>query len=64
MTDAMTNQWVNEPQQARSRETMNRFILAAERLLREKPFDEITIGEIVEVAERTVRGPPQNKIRV
>ena len=54
MTDAMTNQWVNKPQQARSRETMNRFILAAERLLREKPFDEITIGEIVEVAERTV----------
>ena len=54
MTDALTNQWVNEPQQARSKETMNRFVLAAERLLREKPFDEITIGELVEGAERTV----------
>lgn len=50
----MTNQWVNEPQQARSKETMNRFVVAAERLLRDKPFDEITIGELVEVAERTV----------
>ena len=51
---AATQNWVNQPQQARSRETMNRFVLAAERLLREKPFDDITIGEIVDGAERTV----------
>ena len=51
---AATQDWVNQPQQARSRETMNRFVLAAERLLREKPFDDITIGEIVDGAERTV----------
>lgn len=54
MADAITNQWVNQPQQARSRETMNRFVIAAETLLRDKQFDEITIGELVEVAERTV----------
>lgn len=51
---AIDEQWVNQPQQARSKETMNRFVLAAERLLRDKPFDDITIGEIVEGAERTV----------
>ena len=51
---AATQDWVNQPQQARSRETMNRFVLAVELLLREKPFDDITIGEIVDGAERTV----------
>ena len=51
---ATDEKWVTQPQQARSKETMNRFVLAAERLLREKPFDDITIGEIVDGAERTV----------
>ncbi len=55
MTETATDQkWVNKPQQARSRETMNLFVVAAETLLRQKTFDEITIGEIVEQSDRTV----------
>ncbi len=47
-------EWITEPVQARSQETLNRFLDAAEELLREQPFDEITVAEIVRRAERTV----------
>lgn len=45
---------MNVPQQARSQETLSRFLEAAEALLREKLFDDITIAEIVTRADRTV----------
>lgn len=45
---------MNAPQQARSQETLERFLEATEQLLREKPFDEITIADIVARADRTV----------
>jgi len=38
---------LREPVQARSRETLDRFLLAAEDLLGEKRFEEITVAEIV-----------------
>jgi AcrR family transcriptional regulator len=51
---ADTRGWVTEPLQARSQETLARFLEAADQLLREKPFEDITIAEIVEHADRTV----------
>lgn len=55
----MTNQpdssdWVTEPVQARSQETLTRFLDAAEELLKEQSFDDITVAGIVRRAERTV----------
>lgn len=38
---------VRTPQQARSRRTLERILDAAERLLAERPFEEITVAEIV-----------------
>lgn len=40
------------PRQQRSRETMDRFAEAAEALLRERPFEAITVQEIVAAAGR------------
>jgi AcrR family transcriptional regulator len=42
------------PAQQRSRETMDRFAAAAEELLREKPFEEISVKEIVARAGRPI----------
>src|SRR5437867_10691217 len=42
------------PAQARSRETIERFAQAAERLLRTRPFEEITVQEIVRRARRPI----------
>lgn len=46
--------WLTAPQQARSLETLARFLRAADELLHEKPFADVTIAEIVTRAERTV----------
>lgn len=47
--------WRREaPTQQRSRETLERFALATEELLREKPFEEISVQEIVARAGRPV----------
>jgi len=54
VTEDQNQDWVNTPQQARSQETLDRFLEAAEHLLKEKAFDEITIAEIVTRADRTV----------
>jgi len=54
LTEDRREEWVNTPQQARSQETLDRFLEATEQLLREKPFDDITIAEIVDRAGRTV----------
>jgi AcrR family transcriptional regulator len=42
------------PIQQRSRETMDRFAEAAEELLRERPFEEISVQEIAAHAERPI----------
>ncbi|MGH7724360.1 MAG: TetR/AcrR family transcriptional regulator, partial [Candidatus Eiseniibacteriota bacterium] len=42
------------PLQSRSRETMDRFAEAAEELLREKPFEEISIQSIVRRSKRPI----------
>jgi AcrR family transcriptional regulator len=54
VTEERREEWVNAPQQARSQETLDRFLEATEELLREKNFDEITIADIVARADRTV----------
>lgn len=46
--------WVRAPRQARSQETLNRFLEATRELLDERPFEEITVADIVGRAERTV----------
>jgi AcrR family transcriptional regulator len=45
---------VTRPVQARSQETLDRFLTAADSLLQEQPFDDITVAQIVDRAERTV----------
>lgn len=47
-------EWVRAPRQARSAETLERFIDATRQLLDERPFDEITVVDIVRRADRTV----------
>lgn len=42
------------PQQARSRETLDRFFKAIEELLADRTFDELTIADIASRANRTV----------
>ena len=42
------------PAQERSRETIDRFAAAAENLLRTRPFEQITVQDIVEVAGRPI----------
>src|SRR5262245_7212000 len=42
------------PAQARSRETMDRFAEATEELLRDRPFEEISIQEIARRADRPI----------
>jgi AcrR family transcriptional regulator len=43
---------VSVPKQARSRETFDRFLDATEALLVERPYEEVTVAEIVQRAER------------
>ncbi len=42
------------PRQARSQETLGRFVEATRRLLLERSFDDITVHDIVAAADRTV----------
>jgi AcrR family transcriptional regulator len=42
------------PRQARSEETLNRFLDATAELLADRPFSEISVNDIVERADRTV----------
>lgn len=51
MSDA---EWVRAPRQARSQATLERFVEATRTLLEERPFEEITVADIVGSAERTV----------
>lgn len=46
--------WVRRPRQARSQETLDRFLTATEQLLAERPFEDITVADIVARAGRTV----------
>jgi AcrR family transcriptional regulator len=46
--------WYRVPQQARSRETLDRFLAAIEELLADQTFDELTIADIAARADRTV----------
>jgi AcrR family transcriptional regulator len=48
------SEWVRMPRQARSEETLTRFLDAAADLLAERPFAEISVNDIVERAGRTV----------
>lgn len=47
-------QWVRAPRQARSQATLERFVEATRQLLEQQSFEEITVADIVERAERTV----------
>jgi AcrR family transcriptional regulator len=47
-------EWVRAPRQARSQETLDRFLEATASLLDERPFEEITVADIVRRAGRTV----------
>jgi AcrR family transcriptional regulator len=46
--------WVKPPRQARSQQTLDRLLDAAEALVREKGFDDVPIAEIVRRAESSV----------
>lgn len=45
---------VRPPSQARSQETLERFVAATRELLQERPFEDITVADIVARAGRTV----------
>lgn len=49
-------EWVRPPHQARTRETLNRLLDAAEELLAEKGFDEMGIAEVARRAGTSVGG--------
>ena len=50
----MEENYLVEPQQARSQETMNKILDAAAHILDEKSFDELTISEVVHEAGTSV----------
>ena len=54
MTKAADSQRVRPPQQARSRETLDRILDAAEGLVSEKGFEDTTVAEVVQRAESSV----------
>jgi AcrR family transcriptional regulator len=54
LTTKTDTEWVRVPRQARSQETLQRFLDATQQLLEERPFDEITVADIVRRADRTV----------
>jgi len=47
-------QWVREPRQARSQETLDRILDAAEALVAEKGFEDATVAELVRLAGSSV----------
>lgn len=47
-------EWINPPQQARSQETLNRLLDAAEELIEERGFEEISVAEITRKARSSV----------
>lgn len=47
-------EWVRAPRQARSQATLERFVEATRQLLETQSFEEITVSDIVQTAERTV----------
>lgn len=51
---ASDQRWVRTPRQARSQETLERFVEATRQLLADRSFDEITVHDIVAAADRTV----------
>ncbi|MGY6502409.1 MAG: TetR/AcrR family transcriptional regulator [Acidimicrobiales bacterium] len=52
--DLSSSAWVRAPRQARSEETLNRFLDATIELLKLRPFSEVSVNDIVERAGRTV----------
>jgi len=54
MVDFRELRWVREPRQARSRETLDRILDAAEALVAEKGFEDATVAEIVRRADSSV----------
>ena len=48
------SEWVRQPRQARSEETLNRFLTATAELLAERPFVDISVNDICARADRTV----------
>lgn len=46
--------WIRAPQQARSRDKLDRILVAAEALLDEKHFDEVTVAQIAKRARVSV----------
>jgi AcrR family transcriptional regulator len=54
LTIKSDTEWVRVPRQARSQETLQRFLDAAQQLLIERPFEDITVADIVGRADRTV----------
>jgi AcrR family transcriptional regulator len=54
LTTKSETEWVRAPRQARSQETLDRFLDATRQLLAERPFEEITVADIVRRADRTV----------
>ncbi len=47
-------EWVRAPQQARSQETLDRILDAAERLVAEKGFEDTTVADVVALAGSSV----------
>ena len=47
-------QWINPPQQARSQETLERLLDAAEELIEERGFENISVAEITRKARSSV----------
>jgi len=48
------DEWVRAPRQARSQATLERFVEATRQLLEQQSFEDITVADIVQRAERTV----------
>lgn len=54
MTNTRDSGWMRASRRARSQETLDRFLDATVSLLRERPFEDITVADIVHRAGRTV----------
>ncbi|MFP6654819.1 MAG: helix-turn-helix domain-containing protein, partial [Myxococcota bacterium] len=46
--------WIRPPRQARTHQSLERLLDVAERLLRDKPFDELHVRELALRAETSV----------
>jgi AcrR family transcriptional regulator len=51
---SVDEEWVRVPRQARSQATLERFVEATRQLLEQQSFEDITVADIVQRAERTV----------